>query len=220
MEGEIVPTEVTSAFLEKAEAQLRALFIAARASEEVQFALALAGDFRGMQDAGWSTAQESRRSFEEYLDFIPTINGPMRARVALSFYCHIAEAAGFYEVLKNMLRRAGGEFVQMMPFSHLTERRKQLGNTVAPNCTKVFRDMAAYAEDLGMTALREVLTGVFNTDIRNGYAHANYVIRDEGINLPGRQGGIAKRVTWAEFDQCLLRAISSFDILRRLVQRA
>jgi len=43
-------------------------------------------------------------------------SAPIKLRVALSFCSHISEAAGFYEMLKNMLRVAGGESYHLYPF--------------------------------------------------------------------------------------------------------
>jgi hypothetical protein len=69
------------------------LFKAARDKNELHFALALIPEMRGMQDAGWSTAEESNRAFHEYVAFLQTTeHNSFRLRVALSFYCHLAEA--------------------------------------------------------------------------------------------------------------------------------
>ena len=50
------------AFFEKAERALRDLFDRAKAAHELHFAMALMPEFRGEQDAGWSTADESVRA--------------------------------------------------------------------------------------------------------------------------------------------------------------
>lgn len=82
-------------FYDKIENAFRSLFDTARAKHELHFAMALMPEMRGMQDAGWNTADETHRAFDEYLQFIQKQeHGRMRCRVALAFYCHIAEASG------------------------------------------------------------------------------------------------------------------------------
>lgn len=62
-------------FFEKIEGAFRELFDAARAKNELHFALAL---MRGMQDAGWSTAEEAHRAFDEYSELVEKATGPIR----------------------------------------------------------------------------------------------------------------------------------------------
>ena len=90
--------------------------------------MALMPEIRGMQDAGWNTAAETQHAFDEYLAFLEKQEeGRMKCRVALSFYCHIAEASGFYEVPKNLLRIAGGESHVLWPFMDLVQSHKSPG---------------------------------------------------------------------------------------------
>ncbi len=43
-------------------------------------------------------------AFEEYMVFMKkNPDTGFNARIALAFYCHLAEASGFYEIPKNML---------------------------------------------------------------------------------------------------------------------
>jgi len=58
------------AFFEKIERAFRDLFDRARARSEIHFALSLNPEFRGEQDAGWSTADDVHRTFDEYLAFL------------------------------------------------------------------------------------------------------------------------------------------------------
>ena len=53
------PADPNREFYEKAIRSLRDLFDRAKAAHELHFAMALMPEFRGMQDAGWSTAHES-----------------------------------------------------------------------------------------------------------------------------------------------------------------
>ncbi len=211
--------DANAAFFEKAETCLRQLFDLARTKNELHFALSLAPEFRGCQGPGWSTAQEAHTAFEEYLEFLN--EGPLtalKARVALPFYCHLAEASGFYEIPKNMLRVAEGDRYNLWPFQKLVERHKVSGSIIAPNANKVLRDLAGHAKSLGLHALSEVFRDAFDPDLRNGYAHADYIVWDDGIRLRKRNGGYPKLVTWPEFYVHFHRGINFFHLLRQIVQ--
>jgi len=130
--------EENKAFFEKIERALRDLFDRARARSELHFVFSLNSEFRGEQDAGWSTADDAHMAFAEYLAFI--MEGEftsLKARVALAFYCHLAEASGYYEIPKNMLRVVGGQPYNLWPFQDLVEMHSKIGAVIAPNANKV-----------------------------------------------------------------------------------
>ncbi len=210
--------QASAAFYEKAKSAFRKLFDAAKAKNELHFAFSLALEFRGMQDAGWNTALEAQVAFQQYLQFIQANpDDAFKARVALAFYSHLAEANGFYEVPKNMLRVAGGERYNVWPFQALVEKHKLTGALIAPNANKVLRDLAGHSQELGFVELAEVFRDASDGDIRNGYAHADYVIWDDGIRLPKRNGGQPRKVAWPEFNGLLERAINFFNVLNETV---
>jgi hypothetical protein len=193
-----IPENQNAAFYEKAERAFHKLIDAARTRHELHFAMALMPEMRGAQDAGWNTAHETHIAFDEYLKFIETLeDGRMKCRVALAFYCHIAEASGFYEVPKNMLRIAGGQSHVIWPFNDIVERHAQTGNLIAPNANKVLKNLAGHAKELGLDELAEVFRDAFDSDVRNGYAHADYVVWNDGLRLPKHNGGQPR----AESDQ-------------------
>lgn len=205
-------------FYEKTERAFRNLFDAARINHELHFAIALMPEMRGMQDASCNTAAETQQAFDEYLDFLEKQeDSPMKCRVALSFYCHISEASGFYEIPKNMLRIAGGESHMLWPFKDLVALHKQTGDRIAPNSNKVLKDLSGHAKVLGFDELAEVFRDAFDPDVRNGYAHADYTVRNDGLRLPKRNGGLSRCITWEEFHAIFERGINFFHILRRLV---
>ena len=212
-------SEETTTYIKKAEKVFRELFETARAKNELHFALCLAPEFRGEQGPGWCTWEETNRAFDEYAEFInqkPTTS--FRIRVALSFYCHLAEASGFYETPKNLLRVAGGEEHRLWPFLKLNKRHSKTGEVIAPNANRIFKDLIGHAELLGMRELSEVLRDAFDSDIRNGYAHADYIIWDDGIRLRRQAGGFPKIIGWDEFDQKLLRAMNFYHIISELIK--
>lgn len=212
-------SEETIAYIEKTEKAFRDLFEAAKAVNELQFALSLTPEFRGEQGPGWCTWIETERAFTEYLEFInkgPTT--PFKIRVALSFYCHLAEASGFYETPKNLMRVANGEGHRGWPFLELNRKHEGTGKIIAPNANKIFKDLIGHAESLGMHKLSEVLRDAFDADIRNGYAHADYIIWDDGLRLRRQAGGYPKIIRWEEFEQKLLRGINFYNIIRELIE--
>ncbi len=206
-------------FVHKAEAAFRALFSAAQAKDELQFALALNPEFRGTRDAGWNTSREAEQAFEDYVEFLGTYPVTrLKARVALGFYCHLAEASGFYEVPKNMLRIVAGEQHSMWPFHSLVRQHRMTGESIAPNANRIFADLIGHAVAVGQPALAEVLRDAFDPDLRNGYAHADYVVWKDGIRLPKRNGGSLRLIGWDEFDERLQRGIQFYDCLRTVSQ--
>ncbi len=130
-------------FFEKIERAFRDLFERAKARNELHFAFSLNPEFRGEQGPGWSTADDAHRAFDEYLAFLKEGSfTSLKARVALAFYCHLAEASGYYEIPKNMLRVVEGQPYNLWPFKDVVEIHKKTGAVIAPNANKVLRDLA------------------------------------------------------------------------------
>ncbi len=204
------------AFLKEAEAALRDLFERAKAKSEVQFAMSLAPEFRGAQDDGWCTADEVDRAIPQYLEFISDLKHykDFRARVALSFYCHLSEASGFYEIPKNMLRLASGEDYNTRPFAHLAKHRADRGTTISPNANAIFKDLLGHASELNLTSLANAFRDAFDTRIRHAYAHADYVIWTDGLRVRNKNGGHPFKISWEEFERKLNRAIHFYYLLR------
>jgi hypothetical protein len=206
------------AFYDKTERAFLSLFETARVKNELHFALSLNSEFRGMQDPGWSTADDAQVAFRDYLEFLKEGKlTSLKVRVALAFYCHLAEASGFYEVPKNMMRLVGGELYNMVPFRELVERHQRTGNIIAPNANKILRNLAGHAETIGFHELAEVFRDAFDPDLRNGYAHADYIVWNDGIRLRKRNGGFPKIVSYAEFQARFDRGITFFHILKQIV---
>ena len=72
--------------------------------------MALSPEFRGSQDFGWSTAHESVRAYDEFSAHLRSLEQEtaIRVRIVLSFYNHVAEGAGFYEIPKSLLLTVEG----------------------------------------------------------------------------------------------------------------
>jgi hypothetical protein len=205
-------------FFEKSERAFRDLFDRARAKNEIEFVFSLNPEFRGEQDPGWSTADDAHVAFAEYLTFLGQGEfTSLKARVALAFYCHLAEASGYYEIPKNMLRVVEGQSYNSWPFQDLVETHSKTGAIIAPNANKVLRDLAGHATTVGLPELAEVFRDAFDPDIRNAYAHADYIIWKDGLRLRKRNGGFPRRVSWPEFQARFDRGINVFRLLSEVV---
>ncbi len=204
-------------YTEKAENAFRELFELAKSKNEVQFALSLAPEFRGEQGPGWCTWEETNRAFDEYFKFLNEGETTFfKIRVALSFYCHLSEASGFYEAPKNLLRIAGNEDYRMWPFFELNRQHKDLGKIIAPNSNKIFKDLIGHAKSLELSSLTEVLRDAFDPKIRNAYSHADYIIWNDGFRIRNQACGRPEVIPWGSFNHKIHRALSFYQVLRGL----
>jgi hypothetical protein len=201
-------------------AAFRRLFDLARDKEEVQYAMALTPEFRGAQDVGWSTASEAHRTLEDYQELLKLTppDTPLRVRIGLSLYSHLAEAAGFYEVPKNMMRIASGDDYNLWPFKPLVVKHASSGERIAPNATKVMKDLLGHASSLRLDDFRDIILETFDFDVRNGYAHADYVIWSDGLRLPKRNGGQPKIVPFHELGVRVNKSIYLFSALTETIE--
>jgi hypothetical protein len=193
-------------FFEKAARSLHELFDRAKAAHELHFAMALMPEFRGAMDEGWSTAVESVRAYDEFMSLVNSMNpAPIRIRVVLAFYAHVAEGSGFYEIPKKLLLTIEGRGNNLWPFQDLVERHRKTGEVIAPNANRIMKDLIGHASELGLSELAEVFRDAFDPDVRNAIAHADYIIWPDGLRLRKRNGGYPRVIPWDEFDQMLGR---------------
>jgi hypothetical protein len=116
-----------------------------------------------------------------------------------------------------MMRIVGGEAYVMWPFLKLNSTHAATGKVVAPNANKIFRDLVGHAESLGLSDLAYCFRDAFDPDIRNGYAHADYIFWTDGLRLRRQAGGQPRIITWPDFSQILLRGYNIYGILRQLI---
>ena len=208
-------------YLDRCQSSWNELFNAAKEREELQFAFALYPEFRGMQSPGWSTAEEASRALKQYLDLLNSLEStPIRARIALSLYSHLSEASGLYEVPKNMMRIASGEDYNLWPFQHLTAHHQAAGAAISPNANRVMKDLLGHAHELQLEKLKSLIVETFDPDLRNAYAHADYIIWNDGIRLRKRNGGLPSVVPYEKFDMKLTQAITFFQTLQYAIDEA
>lgn len=206
-------------FFDRSYKALSELFDKAKAAHELHFAMALMPEVRGAQDAGWSTAHEAVRAYDEFSALLNNLpeGSSTRIRVALAFYNHVAEGSGFYEIPKKLLLTIEGIGNNILPFSKLVEKHKRTGQQIAPNANKIMADLIGHATELGLSDLAEVIRDSFDPDVRNAVAHADYIIWRDGLRLRRRNGGNPRVIPWPEFAAIFERGINFFGFVRSLI---
>jgi hypothetical protein len=190
------------------------LYAFARQMNELDFAVSLAGEFRGAQDAGWATTITASEVYQELVAHSERKGERSKAdfRVVLMLYCQLAEAGGVYEALKNVMGVITLKPYLLWPFKDIVKVRKQ--RVIAPNANATFRDLAATADSIGMRKLSELLQNAFRDDLRNGISHADYVIWDDGVRLPNRNGGSPSKFSFSEINDVITRGLIFFQVLK------
>lgn len=201
--------------------QLTYLFAFARKINEIDTAAALFGEFRGAQDAGWSTVGTAHEVFHELKQFGSKGEPLTRAeyRQVLCLYVHLAEAGGVYEGLRNTMRVAQLKPYNLWPFQDLVRVRQTPRAVIGPNANKVFRDLAEVAAEIGMSGLASLLEIAFRDDIRNGMAHADYILASDGLRLRRRNGGPVILVSHDEVTVAVQIAMNFFELLLAFQQQ-
>lgn len=192
------------------------LYALARQINELDFAASLGGEFRGLQDAGWSTTITASEVFDEISSLSQKTQPFSKAefRVLLMLYCQLSEAGGVYETLKNIMGVVTLKPYLLWPFKDLVRVKKTPARVIGPNANATFRDLAISAKSIGLTRLSALLENAFCDDIRNGISHADYVLWDDGLRLRNRNGGHAYRLSLDDVNAALTRGMGFFQILR------
>jgi hypothetical protein len=132
----------------------------------------------------------------------------------LMLYCQLSEAGGVYESLKNIMGVVTLKPYLLWPFKDLVRVKKTPARVIGPNANITFRDLAITAKSIGMSHLSFLLENAFRDDIRNGIAHADYVLWNNELRLRRRNGGNAGTLSLEEVSAALTRGIGFFQILR------
>jgi hypothetical protein len=192
----------------------------AKAAHELHFVMALMPEFRGLQSAGWSTAHEAVRAYDQFSALVKSLNSDsddmVRVRVILAFYAHVAEGSGFYEIPKKLLLTVDGRGNNIYPFQALVERHRKTGEVMAPNANRIMKDLIGHASELGLSELAEVFRDAFDPDVRNAIAHADYINWNDGLRLRRRNGGQPRVISWDEFDALVRRGLNLFSVIRQI----
>ena len=201
-------------YLKELNKHLAFLYAFARQMGELDFAISLAGEFRGAQDPGWATTITAFEVYQELVTHSAQKGERSKAdfRVVLMLYCQLAEAGGVYEALKNVMGVITLKPYLLWPFKDIVRTRKQ--RVIGPNANATFRDLAATANSIGMTKLSELLENAFRDDLRNGVSHSDYVIWNDGVRLPNRNGGQPSKLSFDEVNHVLTQGMIFFEVLK------
>lgn len=214
----LCPLSSPTTFANETARQLGLLFKFARQMSELDFAGSLSGEFRGMQDAGWSTTITAGQVFEELNERLAA--GPVESladmRIILLLYSQLSEAGGVYESPKNMMGIVENAPYNLWPFQDLVRVRKNPNRVIGPNANATFRDLAKHARQIGMTGLSSVFENVFRDDIRNGMYHSDYILSNDGLRLRRRNGGNVTRIEYAEVFDSVGIGLAFFQALQAL----
>ncbi|MFM0201333.1 hypothetical protein PQR53_15845 [Paraburkholderia fungorum] len=208
------------AYVQALNIQLTYLFAYASKINEIDTAAAVFGEFRGMQDAGWSTVATAYEVFRE-LKTLGSKGAPLtqaELRQVLCLYAQLAEAGGVYEGLLNVMQVAQLKAYNLWPFQDLVRVRQVPRAVIGPNANSMFRRLAQVATATGMTGLAHLLEITFRDDIRNAMAHADYILVPDGLRLRRRNGGEPILVSNAELLAALQTALFFFELLQAFQQ--
>lgn len=205
-------------FYDKALTALRDLFEKAKAAQELHFAMSLMPELRGAQDGGWNTAEESVRAYDDFEALVKKMSKDdlRRVRVLLSFYLHVSEGSGFYEIPKKMMLTIEGKGNNLYPFQKLVKKYRRTGKAIAPNANAIMKDMMGHAYDLGLYDLSDIFKDAFDSDVRNAVAHADYTLVSDGMRLRRRNGGQPREIMWADLEAILCKGLNFFSFVRQI----
>jgi hypothetical protein len=209
-------------YIAELNSQLTYLFEFGRVINELDFAAALFNEFRGMQDAGWSTTITAHQVFSELQEVgnreskLPLAD----YRQALCLYAQLSEAGGIYEGLLNLFGVVQLKPWNLWPFRDLVRVRSEPKRIIGPNANAMFRKLAQTAAAIGMPKLAELLAATFNDDVRNGMFHADYIIAHDGLRLRRRNGGQAYLISHAEVSDLITVGVAFFDLFGQMQRRA
>ena len=86
-------------------------------------------------------------------------------------------------------------------------RHRNRGTAIAPNANKIMQNLLGHASDVGFADLCEIITEAFDPDLRNGYAHGDYILWNGDIRLRRRYGGELRVVLQEDFVLSLNKAM-------------
>jgi len=197
-------------YLIKCKSVFGELFSQAKSSNEIEFAFSLCPEFRPF---AISTFVPAQNAVTEYREFITNeINSPIKIRNALACYSHIAESSGLWEIVVNMISVKNGLRHDVYPFSDLVKDFGKKDQAIDPNANKVLRSVTNFSKAKGETALYEILNTGFDSDVRNGFAHADYVLLTDGICFGSRYKH-ERIIGWSEFSVLFSKAMAIYDAL-------
>lgn len=202
-------TQETETFFEVANAELIALFDWCRQNCELDFVRTIGSDLWNKKNADQLPVAEAQAFFNENLMFLSEGDFTrLKCRIALGFYCQIADGVSYVEVLRNLLNLYEGGRFQAWPFA-----------PTEPVTGRVLLDLAEQSERVGLADLAWLFRNAYNDDLIRSYRRADFIITGEGIRLAHRDGGTDTFMPLVEFHAWFERGMNFFEMQRQLVAR-
>jgi hypothetical protein len=160
---------------------LDTLFHRAQTAREFDFIHSLLG-VRGLSDAGWDpweTTSELLGPVEDVIneakDFL------VRRHLKLWVWGHVVEATEPYELLRNLIEVAQGGRFRIEWFPDVTTSS---GRTRPQHPADKIAQIESAALKIGLPDVAQPSREIWDTDLRNAVAHADYVLHGGDVNLP------------------------------------
>lgn len=194
--------------------RLHALFEAAKAADEFEFACTLLR-VRGMESAGWDPFEETSSLVHDLVRLIEApLEGHTRVRLGLLLYSHLTEVDAIYVMLANLAIVTQGERYTMDPFRELVVTNRR-GDSFPPSATRVVEHLAGVLSAAGHGEVAELVGWFVDSAIRNAFSHAAYTLHGDVFRAPGEHFRVGEILTSempiAQLGEQFNRALAFYD---------
>jgi hypothetical protein len=117
------------------------------------------------------------------------------------------------------MRILDGEKHHCWPFQNLVEQHRRTGEAILPNASKIMKNLVGHAKALGREELATVLSEAFDAELRHAFAHADYVIWDDGVRICGKNLTKKRLIPFPEFQALVNRGAGFITMLRSVMAR-
>lgn len=206
------------------ETRLRDLFARAKAADEFEYACTLLR-VRGLESPGWDPFVETQGLVNDLRGLISApLQGPTQVRLGLLLYSHLTELDTLYAMVANLARVIGGDRYLMEPFQDLYRESKRRNRRIPPSAQLVVAQLGDELREAGEQEIAEILDWHFDSDVRNAFSHADYVLYEDSIR--SREAwflvnGVRQReLPVQQFLELLNQALAVFGIFLATLQDA
>lgn len=196
-------------------ARVHALFEAAKAKDEFEFACTLLR-VRGLEDFGWDPFVETHQLVADLLALIAAPLVPhTQVRLSLLLYSHLTEVDAVYEILANLTRVITGSRYVMDPFldSYPRNRKGEAQFLSTSGRVRALKEMLSTA---GHPELAEAIDWFFDASVRNAFAHADYTLHQDKFRTsrqPFEIGGVVTpELHLSVISDIVNRALTFYDV--------
>jgi hypothetical protein len=88
-----------------------------------------------------------------------------------------------------------------------------------PNANKIMKNLIGHAKALGRDELAAVFSEAFDAELRHAFAHADYVIWNDGVRLCGKYFTKKRVIPFPEFQALVNRGAHFITLLRSVMAR-